>query len=532
MRHALLICVVTAVTAVWGVEPVWVLDVDLPDRAALAEITAVGGDIDAVRGDSATVYVTGAVRDRLDDLGYRYRVIERQPSALKSLTGYSTYEGVASALADLAAAHPDLCRLTSLGVSVQGRDLWALRISDYPDIREDEPELRLIAAMHGDEPLGTELCLELAKLLLEGNGVDARLTDLVNETAIWIVPLMNPDGREMNWRYNAGSQDLNRAFPAYPWDFTGTVLDGGPLGDAGRPPEVQHVMRWAAQHHFVLAANLHTGALVVNYPYDDDGKGSVDSPTPDDLLLEEISRRYSRTNPPMWASPYFPDGITNGAAWYSVSGGMQDWHYRYLGCLEVTIEQSDIKRPPVGTLPQFWQDNRESMLTFIESAHLGVRGVVTDSVTGEPVYAQVLVQGNAQPVFTHSGVGNYHRLLLPGSYDLTVTAPGYEPFSATGVEVGEGPAARLDVHLVREQDSTAWDHLNQDADGDGYSNLHEILAGTNPDDPNDFPVEPLPVGSWALILLTAASLAACGARFLDGTGAAHRRHRFFSRPEC
>ena len=64
----------------------------------------------------------------------------------------------------------------------------------------------------------------------------------------------------------------------------------------------------------MLAANFHTGALVVNYPYDDDGNGSVYSPTPDDLLLEEISRRYSRTNAPMLASPYFSDGITNGAA--------------------------------------------------------------------------------------------------------------------------------------------------------------------------------------------------------------------------
>ena len=57
------------------------------------------------------------------------------------------------------------------------------------------------------------------------------------------------------------------------------------MDTAGRPPETVHVMQWSAAQNFVLGANLHAGSLVVNYPYDNDGLGSVDSPTPDDCAI-------------------------------------------------------------------------------------------------------------------------------------------------------------------------------------------------------------------------------------------------------
>jgi len=270
----------------------------------------------------------------------------------------------------------------------------------------------------------------------------------VDNTAIWITPLMNPDGLEANSRYNANGYDLNRTFPAYPGDFTGTMFDGEPLGDGGRPVEVRRVMQWTADNSFVLSANLHTGALVVNYPYDDDGKGSVDSPTPDDLLFEDVSRRYSVHNIPMWNSPYFQDGITNGAAWYSITGGMQDWNYRYASCNDVTIELSNNKKPSASQIPNFWNNNRESMLSYAEAVHIGVRGIVTDRSTGEPVWAEVRIEGNSHPVFTDADVGDYHRMLLPGTYNLIFDAPGYAQLLIENVTVTDGPATRLDVELA------------------------------------------------------------------------------------
>jgi carboxypeptidase D len=289
-------------------------------------------------------------------------------------------------------------------------------------------------------------------LLTQYDNGNPRIVDIVDSTAIWIVPAMNPDGLEADSRFNADGYDLNRSFPSYPDDFTDTIFDGEPLGDANRPVETAHIMRWSAENSFILGGEFHTGALVMNYPYDDDGLGSVDSPTPDDLLFEDISRRYSIHNPPMWNSTEFYQGISNGAAWYSISGGMEDWCYRYLSCNDVIIEISDDRQPPSLQIPDYWEDNRESMLAYLEAVHIGVRGVVTDSATSEPVYAKITVADNAHPVFTDPDVGDYHRMLLPGQYDLTFSAPGYVPQTVTGVTVGEGVATRIDVELVFNAD--------------------------------------------------------------------------------
>ena len=71
---------------------------------------------------------------------------------------------------------------------------------------------------------------------------------------------------------------------------------------------------------------------------------------------------------------------------------------------------------------------------------------MTDRSSGEPVYAQVTVQGNPQPVFTDIDLGDYHRLLLPGAQTAIVQAPGYITWREQ-VEIVDGPATRLDVAL-------------------------------------------------------------------------------------
>lgn len=431
-----------------------IVEVVLPNRRALDQLTAEGFIIDAVRGNMAVIYATPRQLKRLEGLGWQVTEVGRQPappvfrSGAKGLGVYHNYAGLTAELQAFVAAYPNLCRLYSLGRSVQGRELWAMLITDLPDIEEDEPEFKYIATMHGDEPIGAELCLYFIHRLLSSYGTDSRITTLVNDTAVWIVPLMNPDGLELGRRTNANGFDLNRSFPVYPTTFTGNIFDGEPLHDEGRPPEAAHVMRWTAANSFILSANFHAGELVVNYPYDEDGVPSgVNAPTPDDALFREVSLVYSSLNPMLWTQSAFPNGIVNGSAWYTVFGGMQDWNYRYVSCNEVTIEVSRLKRPPESELPVYWAANAESMLAYVEAVHMGVRGVVTDAVTGAPLWAKVEVEGNAHPVFTDPDVGDYHRMLLPGTYTLTFSAPGWQAKTVAGVTVSEGVATRLNVAL-------------------------------------------------------------------------------------
>lgn len=444
--------------------PVYVVEITLSDPATdVDHLSDAGFSISSLKDNVATVHAS------LDELlwlkvdGYDFDVVEQQPSpsapkgGAKALGEYHSYADMTTLLQSYAnaygsnqAVNPDICRLVSLGQSVQGRELWAMLITDNPDVEEFEPEFKYVSTIHGDETVGTELCLYFIDHLLSQYTVSNRINRLVNRTAIWVVPLMNPDGHALGTRFNANGYDLNRSFPSWPGDFTGTQFDGAPLDLMGRQLEVQHVMQWTADNSFTLSANLHTGALLVNYPFDDDGKGSGnDAPTPDDALFEYVSETYSMFNTPMYTDsvPSFPKGITNGSAWYQIDGGMQDWNYRYVACNEVTIELSEVKNPNASTLPTFWEDNRDSMIAYAEMADIGVRGRVRDKETGEPVYAKVEVIGNSQPVFTDPDYGDYHRMLLPGTYTLKFSAPGYKNKRKRDIVVTDGRAVRVNLKL-------------------------------------------------------------------------------------
>jgi len=388
---------------------------------------------------AGVLIASGAEPQILDQDGLRAWPHPKLEEPGRPPSGYPTWAQVEQTLQQRASQYPRLCRLYDLGVSVQGRHIWALNISDDAGTEEDEPEFRWIANMHGDEVTGLMLLMYMIDYLLQNYGTDPRVTSLVNSVDIWIVPSMNPDGYTNNTRSNARGVDLNRNFPE------GT--NGEPNSPAGREPETAVIMNWCFGRSFTLSANYHGGALVVNYPYDNDGMGSVYSPTPDDDLFIYISEEYSRHNLPMWNSSTFYHGITNGAAWYAISGGLQDWSYRYMSDNDVTIEVSANKAPPFSQMPSFWNDNRESMLAYMETCLIGVRGVVTDAATGAPLSATIWVTGRNHPVYTDPDVGDYHRMLLPGTYELRFEAAGYDTITVPNVVVSAGPATRLDVPM-------------------------------------------------------------------------------------
>ncbi|MEE8578296.1 MAG: M14 family zinc carboxypeptidase, partial [candidate division Zixibacteria bacterium] len=470
-----------------------VIEVTIPNRDALGELARAGYDISNVQSNVVTIYASLDELEKLKQTGYEYREIERQPQPqgidIMALGVYHTYDTLTDELNIYAEANPDICRLYTLGQSAQGRELWAMLITDNPDDEEDEPEFKYIATMHGDENLGTEMCLYFIDLLLTSYETDERITNLIDSTAIWIVPLMNPDGRESSRRQNANGIDLNRNFPLLT-DSSMNIFTGEPLDASNRQPEVQHIMNWTVENSFVLSAAFHTGSLLVCYPYGyNEQMSAVDTPTPDNLLYEEISRRYTMHNLPMWNSSQFPDGIVNSALWYPVIGEMADWNYRYVSCNEVTIELSNNFRPSASQIPTFWSENSESMLSFLETVHIGVRGIITERSSGVPLWAEVLVKGNSNPVFTDPDIGDYHRMLLPGTYDLIFNVPGYLPRSAKNVTVNNGFAVRVDVELIPRQASP---DFNRDGKVD-VKDLLILIEHWRQDEPS-VDIAPLPDG--------------------------------------
>jgi len=383
--------------------------------------------------------------DRAPEMARRLRDEPPTPRGTRAVPAtYHTYATLTADLQAIAADHPDIAQLTSIGQSVQGRELWMMKLSDNLGIQEDEPEFAYISSMHGDEVVGKELCFNLINYLTDNYGSDPRVTNLIDDTEIWIMPSMNPDGTELGRRGNANNVDLNRNFPDQfdDPDNTGT----------GRQVETQAVMAWVTEHSLNLSANFHGGALVANYPFDSNPSGSSTfspTPSPDHDTFVSLARSYADNNPPMSASFQFPNGITNGAEWYSIRGGMQDWEYVWYGDYDITLEVSSIKWPNASQLPDFWDDNLESMLAYMERVHDGVRGIVTDEVDGSPVQATIKVNTNQFPSRTDPDVGDYHRMIAPGTYSFEFTATGYLPQTIDDVIIGGGPATILDVALER-----------------------------------------------------------------------------------
>lgn len=345
----------------------------------------------------------------LDSLNVHYHVDQKDhhKNAENEYAGYPSFEDITKYLKAMASKYPNITELKSIGKSVKGRDLWVLKISDNAKVDEVEPEFKYISSMHGDEITGRELMQFLIKDLLEGYGKDKRITDLINNTEIFIMPSMNPDGSKKRQRANANGYDLNRNFPHWQSEFNST---------SNRQPETVAVMNYQATRQFSLSANFHGGAVCVNYPWD-----STKVRHPFDSLLQELSLRYSAENAPMYRSNEFNRGITNGADWYVVRGGMQDWSYAFYNDLQVTVELSNRKWPRYSQIPGFYKDNKEAMLVYANAIHQGAGFKLTTKMDGTVKVKKLLANGSKKDLGSYGfRSGEFYKVLDAGVYEFTV----------------------------------------------------------------------------------------------------------------
>jgi len=348
-----------------------------------------------------------------------------------NMCGYETHKQMIGRLRRIEQRNPSIAQLGTIGTSVRGKPLVYLKLSGNVNSRSLlEPMMKYVGNMHGNEVVSRQVLIYLAEYLAGGYGRDPRITRLINNTEIYILPTLNPDGYEISregscdnnrlGRQNANNVDLNRNFPR---QFDEPQNDLRQLR-AGREPETLAAMDWITRNPFVLSANLHAGAVVASYPFDDSPSHRISglySAAPDDRTFKYLAQTYARAHREMHknvrctAADNFPGGITNGAAWYDVPGGMQDFNYVHSNAMEITLELTCCKHPPASSLPRHWQDNKNALLAYMEQVHSGVKGVVTD-ISGQPVSgARVRVVGINRDVIT-TGAGEYWRVLPPGQY--------------------------------------------------------------------------------------------------------------------
>jgi hypothetical protein len=368
--------------------------------------------------DASLLSANGFVFEKLPDMipdNVKQLIAESRLSN-DSLRSYYTLAEYNTFMTSTAAQYPEICQLVQFGSSVQNRPLYFLRISDNINLQEPEPEFRLVSSIHGNEVVGYDILIRLIQLLTAGYGNDGRITNIVDNSELWICPMFNPDGYTASSRYNANGVDLNRNFPLP----VGSQHPDGMTWQA----ETMAFMNHANANSITFSVNYHGGALVVNYPWD-----YTYTLAPDNDLLIQAALSYSSHNNPMYNSSEFSQGITNGAEWYIALGTLQDWSYAFTGGIDFTIEVSNEYWPNSSQLDVFWTDNQESLLSLMEFVQYGVHGSVTDNL-GNPLPATISFNNSGADVFTDPQVGDYHKVLLSGTYTLTAQATDYAIDSA------------------------------------------------------------------------------------------------------
>lgn len=410
--------------------------------------------IRSVKDKSVSIIISPLTLEWFIAAGYDYSFAERKAdigvisseNMQKAMywDSYPTYTQYDSIMRFYAAEYPSLCRLDTIGESIKGKAVLVLKISDNTTADEGEPEVFFTSSIHGDETGGFVLLLRLSEYLLKNYNLENRIKDLVDNLEIWINPLANPDGTFNNGneiylpvRGNDNGYDLNRNFP-------------DPLAPVTtRQIETIDMMRFLARRRFVLSANFHSGAEVVNYPWD---RWSGDHADKD--WFYNIARAYADTVHVYSVGgymDYLDNGVTNGYQWYPVYGGRQDYVTYELQGRELTIEIDDDYVTPAFDLPDLWKYNKESLLGYLGNALYGIQGQVIDSETGHPVPAGIFISGHDKDnshIYSDTLTGRFIRLIEPGIWDLTFTATGYRETIVRDVSVMSLQKTSLKVEMV------------------------------------------------------------------------------------
>ncbi len=384
---------------------------------------------------------------------------------------YPSYIEYTQIMQSFADSFPEICKLHKLGTLSSGREILFIQISDNVNKKENEPNFLYTSSMHGNELTGYVLMLRLIEYILKNYNINSNITTLVNEINIWINPLANPDGAYAGgnqdvWsatRSNANGIDLNRNFPD-PQD--------GPNPDGNLWQEETIIFMGISDTlKFNLSSNIHTGAELINYPWD-----TWSNLTADNNWWNYVCREYADSCQTNSSSNYFNDqnnGITNGYDWYEVNGGRQDYMNYYNHCRESTLEISSNKIPPPNQLPIFWEKNYPSLINYMKQALYGIRGLITDSITSKPLKAKIEIIGHdvdSSHVYSLMPIGNYHRYLFQGNYNIKFSKSGY--YSKTiNVNVQNNTSTIRDIQLVPLINNTVFNNYN-----DKYYNNFNMIG--------------------------------------------------------
>jgi len=282
-----------------------------------------------------------------------------------SMGGYYTFDETIAELDQMRSLYPNLISVkTQIGTSIEGRPIYSVKISDNPDISEDEQQVLYTSLHHSSEPCSLQQLIFFMFHILENYGTDPEITYLIDNTEMYFVPAVNPDGYVYNetenpggggdWRKNRRpvdymfqtyyGVDLNRNYGyAYAYDNIGSqplVWSPWYRGEnAFSEPESFAMSQFLIAHDIKLQVNWHAAGNMLIYPW-----SYINESTPDSLLFLTICEKMTEDN-------HYRYGNVGETYGYQSNGDADDWSYGEVGVKNKILSMT----AEIGTLDDgFW----------------------------------------------------------------------------------------------------------------------------------------------------------------------------------
>lgn len=383
----------------YSAEPVQLVRLSALHESQTLHLRQIGVDFATEHGTATgdiDILVTPSQRAYLQKLGYDGATLipdiqahfDRVINDDGDMGAYHTYDEMLAEIEQAAIDHADILRVHNLGPTWetmhQGADryIWAIEISDNPDLDEGEPELLFIGNTHAREVVTVEIPLELMHDLTDAYGSDPNITEWVNTREIWLVPMLNPDGHHTvansnaNWRKNRNRNDaalplfwgvdLNRNW-SYKWGYDEVGSSGLRFMETYRgktplsEPEPQALAALAANHDFAMSISYHSYGDLFLYTW-----SYTRADTPDHNLLYALGEEATRFNNYLAGNP-------KSGAIYVANGEFDDFMYGERASAKAktfafTTEVGSAFWPSEGQIPGLVDENRYAQRVFLELA--------------------------------------------------------------------------------------------------------------------------------------------------------------------